>query len=614
MTTISGEYDTTTYPTSSPSVGRMLQERVMATPQAVAFRYPRGNRWASATWAQVWETVKVTAAGLLALGIGPEDRVAIASTTRIEWIYADLAVMCAGGATTAVYPTTSGEDVAFILTDSGSRIAFAEDDVQIAKLRAQREHLPDLVRVITFDGKPDGEWVLGLADLQALGAKLLTENDSVVDQTVAAIEPDNLATLIYTSGTTGRPKGVELSHRCWTYIGAAAETLEILSPTDLQYLWLPLSHSFGKMLIAVQLRIGFATAVDGRLDRITDNLQVIHPTFMAGPPRIFEKVHAKVVQTVQEGGGLKGRLFAWAFDVGDQVSRARLQGRRPDVTLRAQAAVADRLVLSKIRALLGGRIRFLVSGSAPLSTDISAWFAAAGLVLVEGYGLTETSGGACLGDINRPVFGTVGTPLPGAEFRIAADGEIFVRGPMVMRGYHNLPEATAEVLTDDGWFSTGDVGELDSAGRLRVTDRKKDLIKTSGGKYIAPQVIEVMFKAICPLASQMLVHGDGRNYATALIALDPDALVQWARAQALKGKDYESLAADPAVENYVRTCVEELNGRLNRWETIKDFRIVNHDLSIEDDELTPSMKMKRKVVEARFWNLLESMYKGHLGD
>jgi long-chain acyl-CoA synthetase len=608
--TTSGSADVSSYPTPAVSVARMFYDRVAATPHAEAFRHPTAAGWASVSWAQAAETVRTMAAGLLALGILPEQRVAIASGTRVEWLYADLAIMCAGAATTAVYPTTTGKDVAYILADSGTRIVFAEDDNQVAKLRAQRDHLPDLIRVVTFDGQADGEWVLSLADLQALGAKHLVENPTSVDEAVAAVQPEQLATLIYTSGTTGRPKGVELPHRCWTYIGAGAEAIGILRPDDLQYLWLPLSHSFGKMLEAVQLQIGFPTAVDGRMDRIVDNLAVLRPTFMAGPPRIFEKVHAKVVQTIQEEGGMKLRLYNWAFGVGSQVSRARIEGRRPNPLVQAQFALADRLVLSKVRARLGGRIRFLVSGSAALSQDIAAWFHAAGLIVIEGYALTETGGGACIGSPEHPTFGVVGPPLVGSEIKLAADGEILIRGPLVMRGYHNLPDATSEVLAADGWFATGDIGEIDDAGRLRVTDRKKDLIKTSGGKYISPQAIEVMFKAICPLASQMLVHADRRNYATALITLDPEALAQWARAQGLTATDYASLAADPAVQAYVQSSVDELNGRLNRWETIKDFRILDHDLSVEGDELTPSMKVKRKTVEARYGSLLDSMYDG----
>ena len=598
------------YPTPAASVPRLFHDRVAATPDVEAFRFPVDGGWASATWRQTQETVEAMAAGLLALGIRPEERVAIASSTRIEWLHADLAIMCAGAASTAVYPSTGGEDVAFILSDSGSRIAFAEDDGQVAKLRAQRDHLPDLVRVVTFEGTADGEWVIGLEDLRALGAKHLAENPTAVDEAVAAVQPEHLATLIYTSGTTGRPKGVELPHRCWTYIGAAAEALGILSPNDLQYLWLPLSHSFGKMLLAVQLQIGFPTAVDGRLDKIVDNLAVVRPTFMAGPPRIFEKVHTKVVQTVQEEGGIRYRLFTWALGVGAQVSQARLLGRQPGAVVRAQHALADRLVLSKVRARLGGRIRFLVSGSAALSKDVATWFHAAGLLVLEGYGLTETSAATCIVRLEDPAFGVVGPPLAGTEVRIADDGEILVRGPGVMRGYHNQPEATAAVLGADGWFATGDVGEVDPAGRVRVTDRKKDLIKTSGGKYIAPQAIEVMFKAVCPLASQVLVHADGRKFASALITLDPEALGQWARAQRLTATEYASLTVSPAVHDFVRTCVEDLNGRLNRWETIKDFRILDHDLSVEANELTPSLKVKRKVVEAKYRSLLDSMYDG----
>ncbi|HSP37047.1 MAG TPA: long-chain fatty acid--CoA ligase [Frankiaceae bacterium] len=608
VTTTAGTMDTGAYPTPAVSVSRMFYDRVAATPDAEAFRFPTDGTWASVTWRRMEETVRVTAAGLLALGIQPEQRVAIASSTRIEWLYADLAIMCAGAATTAVYPSTGAEDAAYVLGDSGSRIIFAEDDKQIAKLRAQRDHLPDLLRVVTFDGEADGEWVLSLGDLQARGAKHLVENPTAVDEAVASVQPEHLATLIYTSGTTGPPKGVELPHRCWTYIGAGAEATKLLSPNDLQYLWLPLSHSFAKMLEIVQLQIGFSTAVDGRMDKIVENMATVQPTFMAGPPRIFEKVYGAIAQTMEAEGGIKYLLFRWACGVGGKVSQARLQGCRPSPLVQAQHVLADRLVLSKIRARLGGRIRFLVSGSSPLSTDVAAWFHAAGLLVIEGYALTETSAGACIVHPDDPTVGLVGPPLVGTQIKTVDDGEILVRGPGVMRGYHNRPEATAEVLDADGWFATGDVGEIDEQGRLRITDRKKDLIKTSGGKYIAPQTIEAMFKAICPLASQMLVHADGRNYATALIALDPEPLTKWGRAQGVTATDYPSLAADPAVLRYVHGCVEELNGRLNRWETIKDFRILDHDPSVDDGELTPSMKLRRKVIEARYRPLLDSMY------
>ncbi|MGZ5405001.1 MAG: AMP-dependent synthetase/ligase [Nocardioides sp.] len=605
-----GSTDTTGYPTPAVSMARLFRDRTTATPQAEAFRVPTDAGWESLTWAQVEGTVTTMAAGLLALGIQPEERVAILSNTRIEWVYADLAVMCAGGATTTVYPTTAAGDVAFILSDSGTRIVFAEDEVQVAKLREQRDHLPGVDRVITVDGRSDGEWVLGLEDLRALGAQHLVDHPTAVDESVAAVHPEHLATLIYTSGTTGTPKGVELPHRCWTYIGAGATTLDLLSPSDLQYLWLPLAHAFGKMLLVVQLQVGFPTAIDGRVDKIVENLAAVRPTFMAGPPRIYEKVYSKVVQSVEEEGGVKHRLFTWAFSVGDRAGQARLHHHRADPLLRAQLMLADRLVLRRVRDRLGGRIRFLVSGSAALSTDVGRWFHAAGLPILEGYALTETSSGACITRLDDLQFGVVGPPLAGTEIKIAEDGEIFVRGPGVMDGYHNLPEVTAEVLSNDGWFATGDIGEIDDRGRLRITDRKKDLAKTSGGKYIAPQAIEVVFKAVCPIASAMVVHADGRNYATALVALDPEALAQWGMAQSLAATEYAALAAHPAVRAYVHSCVDVLNGRLNRWETIKEFRILDHDLTVDDGELTPSMKVRRKVIESRYRPLLDSMYEG----
>ena len=597
-----------TLPTQSVSVAAMFYGRVATSPDAEAYRFPTAEGWGSATWAETRGIVDELAAGLLALGIQPEDRVAIASSTRIEWIHADLAITCAGAATTTVYPTTSADDVALILADSGSRIVFAEDDSQVDKLRGLRDGLPDLLRVITFDGAADGDWVLSLDDLRALGAELLSTRPTAVEETVATVRPEHLATLIYTSGTTGRPKGVELPHRCWTYIGAAAEDLDLLSSDDLQYLWLPLAHSFGKMLETVQLQVGFSTVVDGRMERIVPNLADVRPTFMAGPPRIFEKVHAKITQTVEEEGGLRAILFRWAFRVGDQVARAAREGRRPGPVTLVQHVVADRLVLAQVRARLGGRIRFLISGSAALSPEVGGWFHAAGMVILEGYGLTETSAGACMVRIDDPVLGSVGPPVLGTEVRIAADGEILLRGPSVMRGYHGLPEETREVLDADGWLSTGDVGMIDDRGRLHITDRKKDLIKTSGGKYIAPQAIETLFRAECPLASQMLVHAEGRSHAVALVTVDAEAVTQWAVAHGMAETDYGRLTAHPGLREYVERSIEQVNGRLNRWETIKDFRILDRDLTIENGEVTPSMKVRRKVVEARYGSLLDSMY------
>jgi long-chain acyl-CoA synthetase len=595
---------------TAASVGRTFLDRVAATPDREAFRYPAGSGWASLSWVQTADRVRAMSAGLLALGLAPEDRVAIACGTRVEWVLADFAVMCAGGAVTTVYPSTSADDVAYIVSDSGSVVVIAEDETQVAKLRAARDQLSAVLKVVIVDGLPeagDGDWVMSLADLELLGEAHLAEQPTAFDDAVAAVGPDHLATLIYTSGTTGRPKGVQLTHANWTYEGAAVDAVGILSVDDLQYLWLPLSHSFGKVLLAAQTQIGFATAIDGRIDQIVENLAVIQPTFMAGVPRVFEKVYGRVVSMAEADGGAKHKIFTWAFGVGAKASQARAAGREPSALVKAQYGVADRLVFSKIKARMGGRIRFFCSGSAALAPEIAEWFDAAGLVILEGYGLTETSAGTTLNLPGRVSYGSVGEPFPGTEVKIAEDGEILIRGGGVMRGYHGLPEQTAEVMLANGWFATGDVGELDRAGRVRVTDRKKDLLKTSGGKYIAPQAIESQFKAICPIASQMLVTA--RNFAAALITLDADGLASWAASQQLAG-DYAALSQNPATVAYVQTCVDELNSRLNKWESIKQFRLLDRDLSVEEGELTPSLKVKRKVVETRHAGLIESMYGG----
>jgi long-chain acyl-CoA synthetase len=595
------------YPRPARSVAQMLVDRVAATPRREALRLPTDPGWESLTWEQVGQQTFDLAAGLIALGLRNEQRVAIISSTRYEWILADLAVMCSGGATTTVYPSTEAEDVAFIVADSGTRIVIAEDLTQLQKLREHRDQLPSVDRVVLIDGDGDGDWVMSWRELARLGADHLREHPAAVQSVIATIEPDHLATLIYTSGTTGRPKGVELTQSCWTYEGACVDAVQILTPDDVQFLWLPLSHSFGKVLLAAQLQIGFASAVDGRVDKIADALAEVKPTFMAGAPRIFEKVRARVIQTAMSEGGPKASIAQWAFAVGQQVSRRRQQGLEPVGLLKLQYAIADALVFKKIRSRLGGNIRYLVSGSAALSQDVAEWFQAAGLLILEGYGLTETSAGTA---INRPHnwrFGTVGEPFPGTEIRIADDGEIQVRGPGVMRGYHGMPEQTAAVLDAEGWFSTGDVGEIDEGGRVRITDRKKDLVKTSGGKYIAPTAIEAKLKSLSPIVGHVVVHADRRNFASALITLDPDVAPQWAESQGIDG-DYVGLTSDPRVRDHLQGCIDELNTSLNRWETIKQFRVLDHDFSVETGELTPSQKVKRRVVENMYVEVLNGMY------
>ncbi|MFE2941173.1 AMP-dependent synthetase/ligase [Streptomyces sp. NPDC059255] len=612
-----------------PSVATLFVERVAATPDAEAYRYPvpaagpGPDEWRSLSWAEASARVYAMAAGLIALGVRAEERVALASATRVEWILADLGVMCAGAATTTVYPSTNTDESAYILSDSESRVLIAEDAAQLAKVRERRAELPHLAHVVVIEaadaepaeGDPEG-WVLSLADLEARGTAFLAEHPKAVEERTEAIAAEQLATLIYTSGTTGRPKGVRLRHDSWSYMAKAIAATGLISESDVQYLWLPLAHVFGKVLTSGQIEVGHVTAVDGRVDKIIENLPVVRPTYMAAVPRIFEKVYNGVAAKARTGGPAKYKIFQWAAGVAREHAKAaqdnfrRTGTRSVPFALGARHKVADALVYSKLREAFGGRLRAAISGSAALAPEIGYFFAGAGIHILEGYGLTETSAASFVNPGEAYRTGTVGKPLPGTEVRIADDGEILLRGPGVMAGYHGLPEKTVEVLESDGWFHTGDIGELSADGYLRITDRKKDLIKTSGGKYIAPAEVEGQFKAVCPFVSNILVHGADRNFCTALIALDEPAILGWAAENGMAGRPYAEVVASPQVERLVDGYVKRLNEGLQRWQTIKKFRLLPRDLDIEHGELTPSLKLKRPVVEREYRNLLDEMYEG----
>lgn len=613
-----------------PSVAALFIDRVAATPDGEAYRYPVPSAsgegpddWKSLSWGQAAERVYAIAAGLIALGVQPEERVALSSATRVEWILIDLGVMCAGAATTTVYPSTNAEESAFILADSESRILIAEDAEQLAKARERRTELPDLAHVIVIDpagvepaeGDPEG-WIITLADLEARGNELLAKTPDAVTERVSAITADQLATLIYTSGTTGRPKGVRLPHDNWSYMAKATVSTGLINADDVQYLWLPLAHVFGKVLTSGQIEVGHVTAVDGRIDKIIENLPVVQPTYMAAVPRIFEKVYNGVASKARAGGGAKYKIFLWAAGVAREYAKVSQDNFRRTgkasvpFPLGAKHKVADALVFSKIREAFGGRLRACVSGSAALAPDIGYFFAGAGVHILEGYGLTETSAASFVNPGEAYRTGTVGKPLPGTEVRIADDGEILLRGPGVMQGYHKLPDKTEEVLESDGWIHTGDIGELSADGYLRITDRKKDLIKTSGGKYVAPAEVEGQFKAVCPFVSNILVHGADRNFCTALIALDGPTILNWAAENGLEGKSYADVVAAPQTVELIDGYVKRLNEGLQRWQTIKKFRLLPRDLDVEHGELTPSLKLKRPVVEREYQGLIDDMYAG----
>ncbi|NJP42122.1 AMP-dependent synthetase/ligase [Actinacidiphila epipremni] len=615
--------------TRPPSVATLFLERVAATPDAEAYRYPvppqsgeGPDGWKSLTWADAARRVHAIAAGLIDLGVRPEERVAIAANTSVEWILADLGVLCAGAATTTVYPSTNAEETAFILADSGSRVLIAENAAQLDKALERRAELPELAHVVVIDAEDaldesgDG-WILSLTELEKRGDAYLAQHPAAVTDAVAALTKDQLATLIYTSGTTGKPKGVRLPHDCWSYMARAIQAIDLLEPEDVQYLWLPLAHVFGKVLTAGQIAVGHITAVDGRVDKIIENLPVVQPTYMAAVPRIFEKVYNGVAAKARAGGAAKYRIFQWAADVAREYAKATQNSMRltgvpsAPLGLRAQHALADKLVYGKLREAFGGRLRACVSGSAALAPEIGYFFAGAGIHILEGYGLTESSAASFVNPGENYRTGTVGKALPGLEVRIAEeDGEVLLRGPGIMQGYHGLPDKTAEVLEPDGWFHTGDIGELSPDGFLKITDRKKDLIKSSNGKYIAPAEVEGRFKAVCPFVSNVLVLGGGRSFCTALIALDEPSILDWAAEHGLAGRPYGEVVASEEVRVLMDGFVARLNEGLQRWEQIRRFRVLPRDLDVEHGDLTPSLKLKRPVVEREFAPLIDQMYAG----
>ena len=482
------------------SIPDLLFARVAATPDAPAFLHPEDGAWKSLTWRETASRVRDLACGLLSLGISAGDRVAIVSTTRLEWILADLAVACAGGVTATVYPVSTEDDTSFILSDSRTAIAFAEDAAQARRILSRRGALPFLRNLVLFDasaGLPGD--AMSLRDLAALGREWDAAHPCGYEAAAGAAGPSDLATLIYTSGTTGRPKGVELPHDCWLFEVESIGSLGLLGPSDLQFLWLPLAHVFGKVCVTLGIGFGFPTAVDGRVDRIAANLASVKPTFVCVVPRIFEKVHAKILEQALAGGKAKAAIFRLGAPVGTEVARRRQ--RRPARRARfldVQRRIADALVFRKVRQRFGGRLRFFICGSVALARELTEFFAAFGVTILEGYGLSESTAMTVSNLPDRNRWGTVGIPIPGIEVSFAGDGEILLRGRGVMRGYFGLPDETARALDMHGWLHTGDIGALDAAGHLTITDRKKDLIKTSGGKFVAPQHVEGMLKLETP--------------------------------------------------------------------------------------------------------------------
>lgn len=584
-------------------------------PGPALMRRCRGDAVEEYSAQELFERIRDLGLGLGALGVEPGDRVAILSDSRPEWVVADLAALAAGAVTAPIYPTLPEGQVRYILADSGARAAVVADETQAAKVRAVWGELPALSALVVMDPAPGaaqgpadaaGREELSFAEAAARGHRRLTAEDGLgrlFKERAAAVTPDRLATIIYTSGTTGEPKGVMLTHGNVVSNMLDGGSVVRVHEEDDALSFLPLSHAFERMTVLLYLYRGVKVTFAESLDTIARDLATVKPTVMTGVPRVYEKFRARVHEAVAAAPAVRRGLFHWAVAVGLRRARAELAGRRAPLLDRLRHGLAERLVLSKIRGRLGGRLRFVVSGSAPLPTPIAEFFFAIGIPVIEGYGLTETSPALTVNPLDRPKLGTVGPAIPNVELKIAEDGEVLARGPNVMQGYYGKPEATAEVLRD-GWFRTGDVGSLDEDGYLTILDRKKELIVTAGGKNVAPNPIEAALKQ-SPLVAEAVLVGDRRPYVAALLVPDFAALA--ARA-AVEGASREELVERPDVAALFDEVVEKVNAELARHEQIKRTALLPAEFAIATGELTPTLKVKRRVIAQRWSAAIERLY------
>ncbi len=546
--------------------------------------------------------------GLLELGVRPGDRVAILSENRPEWAITDYASLAARCTDVPIYPTLPAKQIEYVLRDSGAVAILVSTDAQVEKLAAVRDHLPALRQVIGYDGR--GAGVLPYGEVLARGRAARDRHPEWRNRALRA-SPDDLATLIYTSGTTGDPKGVMLSHGNIASNVTTCVDLFAFSDGDECLSFLPLSHIFERMFgHYCMFHKGVLINYAGGIDTVAADMLERRPTLMASVPRLYEKIYARVHDTVRASSPVRRRLFAWGKRVGEEWADRVLDGRPVPPSLALARRVADRLVFARLRARTGGRVRFFISGGAPLSADIARFFFAAGMPILEGYGLTETSPVMAVNTFEHLKLGTVGRPIPEVEIRIAPDGEILTRGPNVMRGYFNKPEATAEALEPDGWFHTGDVGLLDAEGFLRITDRKKDLIVTAGGKNIAPQPIENLAKT-SKFVSSAVMLGDRRPFPIMLVVPNAESVQGWARHKGLRDGTLEELLSRSEVQQKVEREVRKTLRDLAQFEMPKRLLLLPREFSVEAGELTPTLKVRRRIVEQRHREAIEALYTDH---
>jgi long-chain acyl-CoA synthetase len=584
----------------------MFERLVVDHNRPDALSYKRDGRWLHVSSDVLLRRAREIAAGLYSIGVRPGDRVALLSDSRVEWTLTDAGCMFVRAIDVPIYPTLTPPQVSYILKDSGARVLVVSHAERVEELRDVLSNLPTVERVIVFEGPENGP-DLTLSKVEEQGRRLLAEDPATIDRIAHSTATDDMATIIYTSGTTGEPKGVMLTQaNIVTNVIDCAGHLSF-GESDRVLSVLPLSHIFERTAMYMYLHHGMAVYFAESLDTIGPNLREVKPTILVGVPRIFEKILARVKERSAEKGKLNVALLTWAISVAKDYARLTIIREPVPARLKFRHALADKLVFAKLREAMGGRIRLLVSGGAALSEELGYIYLGAGLPIVQGYGLTETSPVITAGRLEDNRIGTVGKPIKNVEVRIAADGEIECRGPNVMRGYYNKPAETAAVFTADGWFKTGDIGVIDEDGYLRITDRKKELFKTSGGKYIAPQVIEQLIKG-SRFVNQVVLIGNERRFPAALIVPDWERVESYAALKGIKYSSHGDLCTNPRVLNLFERQVAGLTTELAQYEKVKRIALLENEFTIEGGELTPTMKVKRRVIDEKYRNLIDRIY------
>ena len=575
-------------------------------PEKVAYRYKAENAWHDITWQANKTICQDISKGLMALGVNKDDKVNILSNTRPEWLQIDMATVSIGAVVVGIYASNLPEDCAYIINHSDAVILFAENQDQLEKIMQVQKELPKLKYIVLLEGNPpaDANEVLRWEDFLTKGKKI---NDDEFVARTQEVEPGDLASIVYTSGTTGVPKGAMLTHDNLLFTSWSASESLAVQPHFETLLFLPLAHVFARIIVYLCLREGLTINFAESIEKVGENLKETRPHFFASVPRIFEKVYDKITSGAQDAGGLKLKIFNWSLATGMEASKLLQKKQSVDGLLAVKNAIANKLVFSKIQAALGGRVQWTISGAAPLNITIAEFFHACGVTILEGIGMTENTSFTNVNRYDNNKFGTVGQPGPGVEQRIAEDGEVLYRGRNVMKGYYKNPEATAAAIDSEGWLYTGDIGEIDSEGFLKITDRKKDLIITAGGKNIAPQRVEKTMRT-SRYVSQVLVFGDKKKFLTAVFTLDKDQVAAWAVKHGIDYNSWQELCQSPQVRDLMQSEVQEKNKELASFETIKKIYIAPADFSIEGGELTASLKVKRKVVTEKYRDELEALY------